>query len=113
MRDNTFGHLRHSVKYSPGIINSGGYLMEETVKIYCKHGPNQFVMSETNVEVFISKMKVSWIQGKCLITFATPKGGVEIELPQRSAIDMIESLIMMLPHEDVKELLAGLSEVMA
>jgi hypothetical protein len=26
---------------------------------------------------------------------------------------MIESLIMMLPHEDIQELLAGMSEVMA
>jgi hypothetical protein len=87
--------------------------MEETVKIYCKHGPTQFMMGETNVEVFMSKMKVSWSQGKCFITFATLKGGVELELPQRSAKDMIESLIMMLPHEDIQELLAGLSEVLA
>jgi hypothetical protein len=87
--------------------------MEETVKIYCKQGKNQFLVSQTNVQLFLSKMKVSWCQESCFITFATPEGGVELELPRSSTKEMIESLIMMLPHEDIKELLAGMSEVIA
>ena len=87
--------------------------MEETVKIYCKQGKSQFLVSQTNVELFLSKMKVSWCQERCFITFATPEGGVELELPRSSTKEMIESLIMMLPHEDIKELLAGMSEVIA
>jgi len=86
--------------------------MGDTVKIYCKQGPSQFLVSETNVELFLSKMKVSWSQEKAFITFSTPEGGVELEFPRSNMIGVIESLIMMLPHEDVKELLAGMSEVM-
>ena len=87
--------------------------MEKSVKIFCKQGSSRYMVSETNVELFLSRMKVSWAQEKCFITFATPEGGVELELPRTSTIDMIESLIMMLPHEDIRELLAGMSEVIA
>jgi hypothetical protein len=87
--------------------------MENSVKIFCKQGNGRYMVSETNVEVFISKMKVSWSQERCFVTFATPEGGVELELPRSNMKDMIESLIMMLPHEDIQELLAGMSEVMA
>ncbi len=113
MCGDTFAHPLRPVKYSPGIINPGGNSLENSVKIFCKQGKSQYLVSETNVELFLSRMKVSWVQDRCFITFATPEGGVELELPRSSTIDMIESLIMMLPHEDIQELLAGMSEVMA
>jgi hypothetical protein len=84
--------------------------MEKTVKILLRQGNIQYVVSETNIEYFLSRMKVSRVGETCFIAFQTPAGGIELALPQSNAIDIVESLALMLPHEDMQELFARMSE---
>lgn len=84
--------------------------MEENVRIFCRQGSGRYMISESSVQLFLARMKVSRIEERCFVNFVTPEGGVELELPRGSAVDMIESLIMMLPHEDIRALLAAMNE---
>ena len=86
--------------------------MENGVKIHVRNGSGRYMLSETSVDIFLAKMKVSRIGEKCFVNLATPEGGVELELPRSSAVNIIEQFLAMLPHDELRALLAGVSERM-
>lgn len=82
--------------------------MEETIKIWHKNGTGRYMVSESSVELLLSKMRVSRIGEKCYINLATPEGGAEIEMSQKSATGMVRAMLTTLPQDEVSALLLEL-----